>query len=128
MGSPRAHTLAQRTANHGRRFGQLTAIRPLPRVKNRSVVWLLRCDCGATEQRTLSGARWSVSRGFIPKCKACREILCCSVCHEPGHQRRTCAKRTLPQPKHCPACQDLPHRRPRVGMCRCGKTYREDAA
>lgn len=44
----------------GQKFGRLTAIKPVSRLKHdKSTIWLLECECGALVQRS----RWSLGNG-----------------------------------------------------------------
>jgi len=49
----------------------------------------------------------------------------CGLCLGREHVTAFCPLKARSS-RHCPVCVGLPHRRPRVGRCRCGERYAEE--
>ena len=88
------------------KLGKLTFVRNAPKREPGRRVCLFLCDCGEYCERRIDLVRSSVARGGVPECNLCLV----------RNGRRTTAK-------GCRKCEELPWRRPRRGLCRCGERY-----
>jgi hypothetical protein len=119
----------------GAKVGELTCLRLAS--KEHSSIYEWRCSCGTVFRK----AGYEVNR--ISKDKTRKAPVACQACvtkfvsallrsqtNQLKQQRSARGKNAMARRsdfgRHCGVCCGLPHRRPRVGLCKCGGSFRQE--